>query len=336
MEQFPEIAAQHDSLGRGGFGTVTDFPVLVRLTLLNFDFSRAASTGADLRFAKPDGTQLPYEIERFDPAAGLAEVWVKVDTVFGNDNAHAIIMYWGNPGAADSSNGAAMLDTGAGFVGVWHLSDESAAQALDATGNGYNGVAYNMAAQSGIAGIIGTGREFRGDSSYITMPGTSGSKLNFPPNGVYSLSAWVNADTLDSLYQAIISKGDEQYNLEILANDWEFAEYENKTGWNMSQSPSPVSPRQWVHVAGVRNQANQYLYVNGQCVDSAISLLGNGFSQNSGYDLMIGRTNGVTMPGFPYYFHGVLDEIRIQRRALSPDWIKLCYMNQKMPDALLQ
>ncbi|MGB7566920.1 MAG: LamG domain-containing protein, partial [Chitinivibrionales bacterium] len=167
-------------------------------------------------------------------------------------------------------------------------------------------------------------------------PGTSGSKLNFPQNGVYSLSAWVYVDTIDSLYQAVISKGDEQYNLEILTDDWEFAEYENKTGWDMSQSPSPVAPRQWVLVAGVRNQANQYLYVNGQCVDSAISLLGNGFSQNSGYDLMIGRTNGVTMPGFPYYFHGVLDEIRIQGRALSPAWIKLCYMNQKMPDALLQ
>jgi len=315
---------------------VTGFPLLVRLTRSNFDFAQAQTGGGDLRFTKSDNSPLPCQIERFDPAAGLAEAWVKVDTVFGNDNTHAITMYWGNPGATDSSNGAAVFDTGAGFMGVWHLSDGNAGQALDATGNGYNGVAYNMAAQSGPSGIIGTGREFRGDSSYITMPVTSGSKLNFPQNGVYSLSAWVYADTLDSLYQAIISKGDEQYNLEILNNDWEFAEYENKTGWDMAQSPLPATPRQWVLVAGVRSQADQYLYVNGLCVDSVGTVLGNGFSRSAAYDLMIGRTNGITMPGFPYYFHGMLDEIRIQGRALGPDWIKLCYMNQKMPDALLQ
>jgi hypothetical protein len=189
-------------------------------------------------------------------------------------------------------------------------------------------------AGAGVPGSIGIGQDFQGDSSYIMMPGTAAGKLDFPENGVYSLSAWVYTDTLDSLYQTIISKGDEQYNLEILNNTWEFAEYENKAGWAMSQSPSPISPRQWVHVAGVRNQAGQYLFVNGQCVDSVITMLGNGFSRNSGYDLMIGRTNGAVMPGFPYYFHGIIDEIRISNRALSPDWIKLCYMNQKTPDAL--
>jgi hypothetical protein len=64
-------------------------------------------------------------------------------------------------------------------------------------------------------------------------------------------------------------------------------------------------------------------------------MLGNGFSRNAGYDLMIGRTNGALMPGFPYYFHGILDEIRINSRALSADWITLCYMNQKQQDALI-
>ena len=113
------------------------------------------------------------------------------------------------------------------------------------------------------------------------MPGTSGSKLNFGQNRVYSLSAWVYADTIDSLYQAIISKGDEQYNLEILGGDWEFAEYENKAGWNMSQSPSSAAMHQWVHVVGVRNGAKQYLYVDGSCVDSVGKVLGNGFSRTA-------------------------------------------------------
>ena len=67
-------------------GTVADFPVLVRLNSGNFDFSHAHTTGADIRFTKSDNTFLPYEIERWDPVTELAEVWVKVDTVYGNDN----------------------------------------------------------------------------------------------------------------------------------------------------------------------------------------------------------------------------------------------------------
>jgi hypothetical protein len=70
-------------------------------------------------------------------------------------------------------------------------------------------------------------------------------------------------------------------------------------------------------------------------VDSVGAVLGNGFSRSAAYNLMIGKTNGVSMPGFPYYFHGILDEIRIQGRALDPAWIKLCYMNQKTQDALI-
>jgi len=334
-------------------GNVFGFPVLMRFTRDNFNFSEAQMGGVDLRFTKADNTPLPFEIERWDPA-GLAEIWVKVDTVYGNDNAHFIIMYWGastgsvtnastskgssqGPGtlAAIASNGAAVFDTSIGFQGVWHMNGPDAAQVKDATSNGFNGVPYNMPAGSVVNGIIGTGRLFRGDSCYITMPGTAASKLNFPESGVYSLSAWVYADTLDSLYQTIISKGDEQYNLEILDSAWEFAEYENKAGWAMSQSPTSIMPHQWVHITGVRNQTGQYLFVNGQCVDSVITMLGNGFSRGAGYDLMIGKTNGVLMPGFPYYFHGIIDEIRISNRALGPDWIKLCYMNQKQPDALI-
>jgi hypothetical protein len=318
-------------------GDACGFPALIRLTKDNFNFSQARLEGGDIRFTKADNTPLAYEIERWDPAAQSADIWVKIDTVFGNDESHGIAMYWGAsaPAAGGESNGAAVFDTGNGFVGVWHLNDPGAS-VKDATYNAYGGSAYNMAPQSGMFGIIGAGREFRGDSSYITMPGTSASKLNFGQNDVYSLSAWIYTDTLDSLYQAIISKGDEQYNLEILGGDWEFAEYENKAGWNMSQSPSPATVRQWVHVVGVRNGAKQYLYVNGSCVDSVGKVLGNGFSRASGYDLMIGKTNGVSMPGFPYYFHGVLDEIRIHNCALSADWIKLCYMNQKMFEALIQ
>ena len=76
-------------------GDVYNFPVLVRLTAANFVFAQAKADGGDIRFTKNDGTALSFEIERWDPVAGLAEAWVKVDTVRGNDSSRFIIMYWG-------------------------------------------------------------------------------------------------------------------------------------------------------------------------------------------------------------------------------------------------
>ena len=58
-------------------GDVINFPVLLRLNKSYFAFSQAQPDGADIRFTKPDNTFLPYEIERWDPVTGLAEVWVK-------------------------------------------------------------------------------------------------------------------------------------------------------------------------------------------------------------------------------------------------------------------
>ena len=63
-------------------GTVTDFPVLVRLNSGTFNFAEAKVNGDDIRFTKSDGlTPLLYEVEQWDATAGQAAVWVKVDTV---------------------------------------------------------------------------------------------------------------------------------------------------------------------------------------------------------------------------------------------------------------
>lgn len=130
--------------GAGIAGNVLNFPVLIRLTKNNFNFSEAQSNGNDIRFAKQDNTVLSYEIERWDPVAGVAEAWVKVDTVFGNDSAQCITMYWGNPQVISASNGAAVFDTGNGFQGVWHMNQAAGAPVRDATYNNYVGTRYGQ------------------------------------------------------------------------------------------------------------------------------------------------------------------------------------------------
>jgi hypothetical protein len=187
-----------------------------------------------------------------------------------------------------------------------------------------------MGGASAVPGAIGLSQEFDGTSSFIQVPGTASSILNFPAQGIYSVSAWVYTDVLDSSNHIIVSKGDFQYNLEIeIGNTWGFSEFQvSPGGWDVTESPASTTT--WTHLVGIRNGAKQYLYVNGICVDSTIQI-NPGSSRFSGSDLIIGRESNSPAR----FFDGKIDEVRISRGMLSAGFIKLCYMNQKSEDALV-
>jgi hypothetical protein len=314
--------------GAGVAGNVFNFPALVRLTKDNFNFSEAAFDGKDLRFAKQDNTPLAHEIERWDSAAGLAEAWVKVDTVFGNDSGHCITMYWGNPQTMSASNGAAVFDTGNGFQGIWHMNQAANAPLRDATCNNYTGTRFGQNAVA--AGMIGIAQVFDGSSTYMQMMGTANGKMNFPKDGFYSVSAWVYADTLDYNYHIIASKGNTQYNLQIRKNNnWQFTEYKNYTGWEVTNSPG--TEKTWTYLVGVRSGTNQYLYVNGVCANNTPWTETNVFARNMGDDFKIGRRTDLV----DYFFNGIIDEVRVSSIDQSADAVKLCYMNQRQDDKLI-
>jgi hypothetical protein len=330
--------------GAGVSGNVYHFPVLIRLSDANFDFGQALPDGGDLRFRKPDDTPLPYEFERWDAAGRKAEIWVLTDTVYGNDSARFFTMYWGNSAAVSESNGAAVFDTAKGFQGVWHLAEEGDAVAGDATVNHYNGTPYNMTTASAVSGAIGTARDFDGGSSYISMLATANSKLNFPQNGSYSMSLWAYADTIDTLWHAIAGKGHEQYYMQFKCfgenrATWEFVEFEDRLGWEYTEDSTPPAPssRTWVFITGVRSGSSQRLYINGEEVVDTAALMSGDYPRASGDNFTIGRYGrSVTIPyrqGWSY-FNGKVDEVRVSGVALSADWIRLSYMNQKADDAL--
>jgi len=314
-------------------GSVTNFPVLVRLTGADFDFTQARNNGEDIRFTKPDNTFLSYEIERWDAIQKQAELWVSVDTVRGGDSTQALCMYWGNRDAVALSNSAAVFDTLAGFAGVWHLG-QSGAVVSDATVNGINGIGT---ATAPIGGAIGMAQSFNGATSLIQASGPASDKVNFSDSAAYSISAWVKTNTLDTVCQAIVFKSNAQYGLQIIPEkDWEFNTYIEKTRWEGSRSPASAGA--WHLVIGVRNGKKQYLYVDGVCVDSNVSNTIALAPENTArvYDkpLEIGHCpDGGRKPD--RFFNGIIDEVRISKIALSADWMKLCYMNQKDRDALV-
>jgi biopolymer transport protein ExbB len=323
---------------------VYDFPALIRLNSGNFDFKQARNDGGDVMFTGSDNGSLPFEIERWDPVAGLAEAWVKIDTVHGNDSAQFILLYWGNPASTTGSNSAMVFDTTTGFQGVWHLGD-AGDSVRDATANRYQGLSPDSARPSVAEGIIGNCREFDGAGDFVTMPNTATGKLNFQENGNFSVSAWVYADTSDTGYHVIAAKGYHQYYLWLTyfstnSNKpplWEFSNFTKAENWIMSNSSA--TEKQWVLLTGVRQGASQYLYCNGELVANISAKYPQGVARDTLDDFIIGRfLNEATYPTrFGYcHFKGKIDEVSVSSIARSPDWIRLSYMNQRSDDRLVQ
>lgn len=332
------------SSGADVSGTVIDFPMLIRLNESNFNFSTASLHGEDIRFTKESGASLPYEIEQWDAVLQKAAIWVKVDTVFGNDNSHSIVMYWGNPAAKDGSNSTEVFDTTNGFQGVWHLCEEEAANAKDATGNHYDGTPSESAPDAAY-GVIGTCKAFDGLSNYLHMNSTDDSKLNFNENDTYTVSAWAYIDTLDNASHLIVGKGDLQYFMKFKTSVadspmvWEFVQYHDFSGWHITNSlPNIPLSKTWVFLVGVRRGLTQYFYINGELVDSTISISPSTMSRKTDSDVTIGRfhsTDSESLEGI-CPFEGKIDEVRISNTGYDKEWIKLCYMNQKEQNELFE
>lgn len=181
-------------------GTVTNFPLLVRLTNASAAtganlLTEAMAGGADVRFTDSTGMNpLSYQIESWTSTS--AAIWVKVPAVAGNASTR-IRMYWGKSGSTSLSSAAAVFDTADGYTGVWHLNEAggSAVTVADATVNG-----LNYAGEAGVLsvpGVSGGSRYYNpgqaGGDAYSVDEAPSNTKyLAAGANTRITVSAWVN------------------------------------------------------------------------------------------------------------------------------------------------
>jgi hypothetical protein len=330
--------------GAGILGDLFNFPVLVRLNSTNFNFKLAKNNGIDLLFTRQDKITLPFEVERWDATEELAEIWVKIDTIYGNNSTQSITMSWGTTEQSELTGSAVTFDTAAGFQGVWHLGEAVGGMYNDATVNKYHGISSDTSLPETSEGMIGNCAVFNGKTDFITMPNTADSKLNFPESGSYTVCAWARIDTLDGTSHCIVSKGFEQYYLRSTYISltsrstplWEFVEFSSTDKWQTLNTQA--TEKEWAFLVCIRDGKKQYLYCNGVLVDSTVELWPNVANRNTGNDLYIGRfAEEVNIPleeGI-FYFKGGIDEVRIMNKVEKLDWIKLCYMNQKKDDRLV-
>ena len=322
-------------------GDVMNFPVLVRLTKSNFNFTEAKGGGEDVRFTKEDGAPLPYEIETWDSAAGTAAVWVKIDTIFGNNGIQSATMYWGNSSAAGQSNAAAVFDTAAGFRGVWHLG-EQAGPAVDATADNYSG-AYAGSLPNRVPGAIGAGQSFDGTGDFADM----GNVLNIGSNS-FSISAWIKRGNTSTV-QAIAGKSNtgipsaaygfsfafypaDSLNIAVASGGTVFGD----TGsFRVKSNISITDTATWHHVAAVIDRSSSSgcrLFIDG--IDRSGAIEGDITTVGALLNALPFRLGEAANGDYP--FAGSLDEVEMAFTVRSADWIKLEYMNQKADDALVE
>jgi len=145
---------------------------------------------------------------------------------------------------------------------------------------------------------------FDGTSGKVTIPDSASLRLST----AMTLEAWVKPSTVDSKWRDVIYKGNDNYYLS--ASSTNGGKPAGRAGLNKLYGTATLPINAWTHIATTYDGATLRFYVNGAQVSSAGV---SGGITTSANPLQIG---GDAIYG--QYFRGVIDEVRIYSRALSP------------------
>jgi hypothetical protein len=323
--------------------TMTSVPVLLRLTKEWFNFNEAANDGSDIRFTNQDGYTLPYEIEQWDQNNNYAEIWVKPDTIFGNNNEQYILMYWGNAAAISKSNASLVFDTADSFEGVWHLGENSGTIAKEATLKGYSG-AYSGTLPNGSLSEIGNAQTISNPATDII---TMGNVLNPDLNNI-SIGIWIKRSSFTTP-QALVAKtnGDlpsAEYGYLLSIDPDQFPHFNIASGgtnwgdngtFSLAANMAVSDTTDWHFISVVIDRSsnnNCRIYIDG--IDRTGKISGDitkVTTVSNSQNLRLGNESDNNRP-----FSGMLAEATIAFSCRTADYLKLSYMNQKMTDALIR
>jgi hypothetical protein len=287
------------------------FPLLVRLNADFFDFRQAQPHGEDIRFSA-EGKPLAYQIDEWDTAKGTAGIWVRIPVIKGNSR-QQIAMHWGNAGAKSESSGAAVFNESNGYAAVMHL-DDRANPVKDEVGT----VSPVDAGTTSCPGIIGEGRRFEAGQGVACGEKITGLPSGFGPS---STEAWFKADHVNTI---VVGWGNEQAQGKVIMNIHAPPHVRMECYFSNAdvagKSRLPMS--EWVHVVHTYQKGDSRVYLNGRL---------DGVTLRSDSPLNIRAPARMWLGGWynNYRFIGDIDEVRISKVVRSPDWIKLCYENQK-------
>lgn len=207
-----------------------------------------------------------------------------------------------------------------GPVAAYDFNDGSATTATDVSGHGHD------------ANITGASPIDYAGGKALWFDGTGGATLggdlrDLQVQGDLTIEAWVKSE--DNQHRDMVILADSaglaikrNYNLEA---DRGFLYFEHGDGLGSTEvltSDKAVLDGSWQHVALVAEYPYLYLYLNGEEIKS----------QHMGFDITP-TEGGPRMLGgwWAGHFKGGLDDVRLYRRALSPDEIRAHFLRVEQP-----
>jgi len=322
-----------------------DFPVLIKTTdtdlksVSNGGFVENAN-GYDIIFTRPNNsTRMTHQLVSYDGSTGYIEMWVKLDTIFA-DQDNYIFMYFGNDtSTVDLSNASAVqninFDFFYNFDGTDSLTDQS--------GNGNDAI---MTANLSDDGKIGKCAFFDG-SGYITPTNTISTRNDL----TWTLQMWFKTDSISGPLSMF---GDQKWPTQS-------GPTESPLGWVTDQAAYPDKPfavatyngghehiissntyadNEWHLVTQVGHSDSLFFYVDGVFIGGKPMTYGyNGnphyvvfgsWTKVSGGDGSNAWTDDISN------YYGYLDEIQLYGVSLSEEEVAINYNNQSNPSSFVE
>lgn len=194
------------------------------------------------------------------------------------------------------------------------------------------------------AGVIGSALEFDGYHSAVSLPESRVPKIT---NGL-TVEAWVALGARPWNWAPIVQQSNWKsagYYLGVDAYGHVGLKLAVGGKWETLTSTATLKPYHWTHVAGTFDKATgkMRIYINGRAA-SELSVPHEKMTAAK-RDLLIGMNNSKIQPTdavrpkatFPaiYGFDGLIDEVRIYARALSPEEVSRTF-TATVPGALVQ
>jgi len=284
---------------------------------------------ADLRFYNTScnngGALLPYEIENY--TSSNATIWI--GTNLKGANTTISVYYKNSTPVSPGQNVTGVWNSN--FMGVWHMTNNTAVNILDSTYKN-NGTSVNV---TNATGVIDGGAYFNG-SAYVDA-GRSASLNNTLANNQLTLEGWFylngsyTGGTTERLIYRNTSTALGGFVLGMLNGTTSNASfgsmavlgvYNTSGSVNYFDSNINLSGNTWYYVvATYAGGASGKMYINS--VDRTV-VNASGIVQifQPASDLFLGTRSDKAAGTF---FKGIMDEVRISNTSRSASWINQSY-----------
>jgi len=201
-----------------------------------------------------------------------------------------------------------------GLVAYWSFDEGSGNIAYDASGNGNHGTIYGA---KWTQGKIGGALSFDGVDDYVRVPDSDSLDIT----NAITIEAWVNCGSSPAGNLRSIVRKESTYALRFYSDGtleglvWIGGRYKSS-----GIVPASIAwvPNRWVHWTFTYDGSSMKIYKNGILVMGPTAQ--TGAIDKTTNDLGIGGTGTGAYP-----FIGLIDEVRIYNRALSPEEIRFHY-----------